>query len=161
MFRKRDADKVGWFNTKLHRVTDREYFMRLLTLGDCYIIPEVLSYIRAHAGTQTAQAKRKKHASILEWYKFTVAVIMASTPETDLSHLGIEKIRKWQASGCVSVMYRLLPKLHKKEYRKQFLEAYQIGYAEGALLMPFKYYLQRKLTGKRFKKQEIARQFTV
>jgi glycosyltransferase involved in cell wall biosynthesis len=66
MFRKADAMKIGNFNSQLMVLTDREYYFKLLTLGDCYIMPESLCYVRDHADTQSHAMKKNTLTSYLK-----------------------------------------------------------------------------------------------
>ena len=61
MFRKRDL-YVGKFNPEYICVVDLDMWLRLLTVGDCYIIPETLAYFRIHP----SQASNKN--SIRNWF---------------------------------------------------------------------------------------------
>lgn len=143
MFRKTAVAKIGTFNTQLYRTTDKEYYLRLLTTGDCYVIPEVLSCIRAHTGSQSAKLRGQDHKNILEAYRFIKFVKNASTPETDLTAFGINARLKQRATICAIAMYKLLPHLHKKESRKLFRQAYQIVKKEGVWLAPLSHYFRK------------------
>jgi glycosyltransferase involved in cell wall biosynthesis len=139
MFRKISVEKVGNFNPALYRTTDKEFFLRLLTTGDCYIIPEALSSIRSHSGSATtnAQKKEKEYENMLEGYRYINILKKESTPITNLTHAGIDELLKTRATSCAAVMYKLIPKLYKKKNRKLFKEAFRIAKSEGVLLDPW------------------------
>jgi len=45
--------KVGNFSSEYVQYTDWKMWIRLLTVGDCYILPEILAYVRFHPGTNS------------------------------------------------------------------------------------------------------------
>jgi glycosyltransferase involved in cell wall biosynthesis len=53
MFRRRDL-YVGLFNRWKYWVGDHEMWMRLLGVGDAYVVPEILSFIRVHDDRESA-----------------------------------------------------------------------------------------------------------
>jgi hypothetical protein len=143
MFRQAHVAKVGKFNNQLFKVTDKEYYLRLLSVGDCYVIPEVLSYIRVHANMQTNIIKERKYDLVFEKYRYFHSINKYSAPDDPLQP-HICKGLKRRAIKCAKVAYKLLPKLYKKEARRKFKTALQIGKAEGVLFAPLKYYLLQK-----------------
>lgn len=140
MFRKSDL-RVGNFNAQYFCLVDWEMWLRLLTIGDCYIFPESLSYFRVHPG----QASKK----ILNDYKFTFEdyffykdIQTRNRFDLDLSHLGIQKMIKRRAVFCAKAMYKMLPKTLRKKERSIFKTAFKIAYNEKVLLAPFSGYLR-------------------
>lgn len=65
-------------------------------------------------------------------------------PKTNPDDAKINADIKKKAIRSAAVMYEMLPKLHKKESRKLFKEAYQIGASEGVLFTPVLHYLKPK-----------------
>jgi len=155
MFRKSDAEKVGMFNPQLIKFTDREYYLRLLTLGDCYLIPETFSYVRSHPDTQSSLIQGKKHELIFERHRFNTSVGKLSTPATGPVRFEINETIKRSALRSAAVMYEMLPKLHKKKSRALFKKAFHIGYSEGVLLKPVLHYLQWKYVKRLIGKKQI------
>lgn len=153
MFRHADVKKVGKFNPQLLKLTDREYYLRLLTLGDYYIIPENLSYVRSHPNTQSAKVRGKTHDLILERYWFMMSVKKESAPKTKNLYPEIDADIKKKAVRSAAVMYEMLPKIYKKESRKLFKKAFQIGHSEGVLFAPVLHYLQWKYITKLFERK--------
>lgn len=151
MFRMADVKKTGKFNPQLLQLTDREYYMRILTLGDCYVIPEPLSCVRSHGVRQSAINKQHKYKNAFERYRFMTSV-KANTPQTDPMCPAINAALQRETISCAAIMYKLLPKIYKKENRELFKSAFQISYSEGALFAPLSYYLKpkyvKKLIGK-------------
>lgn len=157
MFRKADAEKIGRFDPHFLQFTDREYYLRLLSLGDCYVIPEVLCYVRSHENTQTVLIMKKKHERVFERYRLLESVKNTKTPEPDPIKIGIDAELKKRAVRCAAVLYEVLPKLYKKENRNLFKTAFQIGYSEGVLLMPLTTYLRWHYIVRLFgKKKEMS-----
>ena len=144
MFR-RAGLKVGKFNPELLSLTDLEFYLRQLTLGDCYIIPETLSFIRTHTGMQTSQNKGKKHQKTFERYRFMNFVKKASTSNSPKIESLIEGHIKKRAIRSAAVMYEVLPTIYKKESRNMFVKAFQIGLSEKALFTPILHVLQGKI----------------
>jgi len=153
MFRKADVKKVGKFNPQLIALTDTEYWLRLLTLGDCYMIPEILCDFRAHEGTQTVFVRKKRYERIFEVYRFLTCVKMAGVPKTDSVYSEIDLLIKQSAIRCTVVMFKLLPKLYKKENRIQFRKAFKIGYSQSVLVTTLKQYLKWKYIVKLLKEE--------
>ncbi len=148
MFRKEAIYRIGKFHPQLLRLTDLEYYLRLLSIGDCYVVPERLSYIRVHGNTQSAIIKTKPKRDIFEQYHYMTYVKKASGSEgPSIQKLIDLKIHK-RAIRVAAIMYEVLPKLYKKQNRIIFKEAFQIGRSEGVLFAPISYYLK----GKYFKK---------
>ena len=59
MFRKKHLS-VGKFSDEYRQYVDWEYWTRLLTVGDCYVIPEILAYVRFHPGTVSKAQKKEE-----------------------------------------------------------------------------------------------------
>jgi glycosyltransferase involved in cell wall biosynthesis len=152
MFRK-EGLKVGRFDPHLIKLTDLEFYLRLLTTGDCYIIPERLSYIRAHAETQTAKNLRKKPVLVFERYRFMTNIKNISPPITSQTQAAIDAHIKQRAVRCALLMYEMVPRLYKRESRTIFKKAFQIARAHGVLLAPFTHHLLWDHIGKRLKGQ--------
>lgn len=160
MFRKKDADKLGLFNPKMWKLTDREYYLRLLSVGDCYVIPELLSYVRSHGSRVSAQARNQKAKLIIEYYHFIYSVLKNATKETDPDYRQIkERVRK-SAIRCAALVLELLPGAYKKENRALLKAAYEIAASEKVVLAPLSHYLKldyiKKLTGKEPKAKVAA-----
>jgi len=67
MFRRRDLN-VGYFKTDLKWLIDWDMWLRLLTVGDCFIIPKVLTCFRLHEGQGTVQLRKKSLDKFEEYY---------------------------------------------------------------------------------------------
>lgn len=143
MFRSKDAKTIGGFHPQLHQLLDWEYYMRLLNLGDCYIVPSSLSYVRVHADRQSAKFRRTSYTAVFEKYTFITSVSQ-QTPKTDPLYAEINADLKKKAIRCAAVMYEMLPGFYKRENRKIFKIAYGIGASKGVLLAPILHYSKLK-----------------
>ena len=121
------------FNSAYSWIDDWDYYARLLRRGDCYIIPEVLSYLRTHPG-QLSYQNFKNYAHYLERYDFftqfrTNEDYSFSFPKKDLDRL----IRK-QAYFCAITLRKALPGMNKKGKRALIRKAFSILRKEGILI---------------------------
>lgn len=135
MFRRTDL-KIGRFNPALRVTIDLEFWLRLLNLGDCYVIPEVLSYFRIHGETVTAKAKSTDHLFAFEGYQMILCIKETTADASPQIENRIKELIKIRAAGCAAIVYKVLPRLHKKENRKLFRKAFKIAKTEGVLLEP-------------------------
>jgi glycosyltransferase involved in cell wall biosynthesis len=150
MFRRSDLEKAGKFDPNKHQFIDLDVWIRLLTIGDCYIVPEALSYQRSHAGALTSANFRSNrftfedyelHRDLREGRGFTV----------DVSDMNINAAVRGKAALCAKVMYKMLPKLHEAESRQKFVRAFKIARKEGVLLAPLVAFIKRKVSGNKKK----------
>jgi glycosyltransferase involved in cell wall biosynthesis len=156
MFRKKDAEKIGKFNPELIQLVDRDYYIKLLNLGDCYVIPEALAYIRSHPNTQTMFVRDKKYELIFERYRFLKSVKSSITSPSDPNSAEINEHFKNAAVRSAAVIFEVLPKLYKKENINILKSALKIGYVEGVLLAPFSRYLQWNYLSKLLRRNKKA-----
>ncbi|MEP6512760.1 MAG: glycosyltransferase family 2 protein [Parafilimonas sp.] len=155
MFRK-SALKVGKFATdpNLSGLNDWEMWLRMLTVGDCYIIPETLSYFRAHTSQFSAKNLNNFNFTFQDYY-FYKLIETKNVYNIDLSKISIDKIVKKRATYCSHIMYKILPELYKKKSRQIFRRAFKIAYSEGVIGKEFFLELfnvfKRNTVGKVFK----------
>jgi glycosyltransferase involved in cell wall biosynthesis len=129
MFRKRDL-KVGNFSSEYIQYTDWEMWLRLLTVGDCYIVPEVLVYVRFHPGTNSKAQKRRRFVLCFEEYKLCKDV-QQKKYNIDIMGSGIDEAVKKRAVVCIKqAMLKNIPELYKKQNREAFGRAFRIAYTE-------------------------------
>ncbi len=136
MFRARDLT-VGKFSDEYRQYVDYEMWIRLLTKGDCYIIPEILTYVRFHADTNSNDLKKQQFVLCFEEYKLTKAV---QQHKYDINYDGfdIDKAVKERAAACIRrAMLRNIPWLHLSSRRKVFMEAFRIAREENMLTSIF------------------------
>ena len=102
-------------------------WLRLLTTGDCYIVPETLAFFRKHGW----QASDK--SQIRNWfdeYYFYRDVKKHNTYNVDLAKLDIDNVVKRKAKKCVKRLSSLLPHFYKKGNLSLIIEGLKIGRAE-------------------------------
>ncbi|MHA4842642.1 glycosyltransferase family 2 protein [Flavitalea antarctica] len=134
MFRK-SALSVGNFNTDYICLVDWDLWLRILTVGDCYIIPETLSYFRVH-DKQASKLIMKNYQYTFEEYAFYKAIKSDNVLQLDLSRLEIDEMIKKRATFCAKVMYKSAAGIFRKKSRKNFLKALKIASSEKVLLSP-------------------------
>ena len=134
MFRK-SALHIGNFNTSYTCLVDWEMWLRLLTVGDCYIIPETLSYFRVH-DKQASKLIMNDYKYTFEDYAFYRSVKSENALELDLSKLDIDRMIKKRATFCSKAMYKLLPHILRKNHRENFVRAFKIARKEKVLFAP-------------------------
>lgn len=60
LFRKRDGDRIGWFDTRYRYASeDKDFFARLSKLGPIVYVPQVVSYYRRGHASLTRSHQRK------------------------------------------------------------------------------------------------------
>lgn len=128
MFRKSNL-WLGNFDKDFLYFIDWEMWIRQLSIGDCYIVPEYLSYFRVH-DKQVSKMVMKNLLNYCETYYFYKAVKEKNSSRVNFSEFGMDKLIKEKAANCIKGILKLLPRLHKKEYRKLFKQAIKIIYNE-------------------------------
>ena len=136
MFRRADL-RVGNFNPAYYCLVDWEMWLRLLCIGDCFIIPETLSYFRVHS-SQASQKILKDYKYTFEEYFFYKEIQIHNRYQLDLSKLEINKIIKKRAAYCAKAMYRLLPRIYQRKERSILVKAFKIANQEKVLLSPLR-----------------------
>ncbi len=130
MFRKKHADQVGLFTTKYQQYVDFDYWIKLLTLGDCYLIPEILVDIRFHPGTVSNQIKNRKFQRCFEDYQIRKDV-QQGLYGIDTAGTRIDEMVHRYAMICVkAAMLKTIPRLHKANFRSAFARAFSIAARE-------------------------------
>lgn len=134
MFRKSNLD-LGPFKVGLLWLPDWEMWIRQLTAGDCYIIPEPLVYIRNH-GQQLTKKVMKYFINYFEEYDLCIAIKENKGYNIDKSGIDMDQVIRSRATNCATAMYKLIPRLHKKQERSIFLKAFKIAATEKVLFIP-------------------------
>lgn len=130
MFRKKHLGSQG-FNPEYTALTDLNLWLRLLTKGDGFFIPEVLSYFRMHE-TQTTNLNLIKNR--FDEYFFYKILQTKNDYNTDISKLNLDKVIKTKAIKSGRAMYLVANKLYKKDNRIIFKKSFRIAYTEGVVL---------------------------
>lgn len=139
MFRK-SALKIGLFNTKYTCLVDWDMWLRILTAGDCFIIPETLSYFRVH-DTQASRLIMNDYKYTFEDYEFYKIIKTDNPLSLDLSKLDLDTMIAKRATFCAKAMYKLLPHISDKKNRQNFIRAFKIAWSENVMLAPLSRFL--------------------
>jgi glycosyltransferase involved in cell wall biosynthesis len=134
MFRRSNLN-LGFFKPGLIWLPDWEMWIRQLTAGDCYIIPEPLVYIRNH-GQQLTKKVMKYFINYFEEYDLCKAIKEDAGYHINKKGIDMDQVVKHRATNCASAMYKLIPRLYKKSDRAIFLKAFKIAAAEKVLFAP-------------------------
>ena len=129
MFRRSNL-KLGYFRTDLVWLCDWEMWLRHLTVGDCYLIPEVLSYIRKHPGSGTEALTKKGFANYFEDYDFYKSLATPNGNGYAISKAEMQMLLKHRARNCAKAMLKSIPKLHQKTFRNVFVKGFKIAFTE-------------------------------
>lgn len=136
MFRKKHLS-VGKFSTEFSQYVDWEYWIRLLSVGDCYIVPEKLAYVRFHPGTVSKEQKKKRFILCFEEYKLCKDVQQGKYG-IDTAGSDIEEAVRRTAANCIRRgMLKTIPELHKRESREAFRKALKIARNENLFFTTF------------------------
>jgi glycosyltransferase involved in cell wall biosynthesis len=127
---------VGKFNDNYLFLSDWEMWLRLLNIGDCYIIPEPLAHIRAHS-SQVTVTVMKNAINYFEAYEMSKSLKNDPTYHFDFSGINIDSIIKQRAKHLSKGMLRQIPRLHNAKNREIFRKAFRILYKEKVLLRSF------------------------
>ena len=132
MFRRANLT-VGSFRPQFSYLTDWDMWLRQLSVGDCYIIPEPLSYFRVH-DNQTTVSILKNLANYFEEYYFYKGIQEHNPYKLDFSEFDIDTLVKRKAADCVKVIIKVLPRLVEKKNWPVLNKAIGILYAEKVLV---------------------------
>ncbi len=133
---RRENIKLGKFNPNYTWLIDYDMWIRHLTVGDCYVIPEPLIFIRNHEGQITKMVMRN-FINHFEEYQLCKILQKSNPYNIDLSGIDIRQVVKKKAAKCAKAMYKALPSLHKKEERSLFLKAFKIAFKERIIFSTF------------------------
>jgi glycosyltransferase involved in cell wall biosynthesis len=134
MFRRSGLDTIGRFNPDYSCLVDLNLWLRLLTTGDAYFIPETLSYFRIH-GNQLSN--KNNFNNRFDEYYFYKAAKTKNEYKVDLFNLNIDDIIKSKAITCVKAMFKSIPGLYKKKQRDIVRKGLKVAFTEHVLLTSF------------------------
>lgn len=141
MFRSANVDKVGKFSANFICLADLDYWCRHLTIGDCYFVPETLSYFRVH---DMQVSFLQNYANWFDEYAFYKRVQQYNDYKVPAESLNVAKTVKKTALKSAGAIYPLLPQLHKKQKRKMLAEALKIAFREQVLLSSLFIHITKK-----------------
>ena len=104
-------------------------WIRHLSIGDCYIIPEILSYFRVH-DKQVSRMVMKNMLQYCESYYFYKTIRKMKNAMVDFAEIDIDGLVKEKAANCIRGMIKLIPRLYKKENRVMFNKVLKIVITE-------------------------------
>lgn len=143
MFRKSNLH-LGKFKPEFTWVTDWDLWLRHLSIGDCYIIPEVLTYTRLHDLQVTASA-RKDYRTYYEKYDLYKIIKAKNEYQINLAEVNIDGLIKKRATELAMVLPHTILNFKKKEARKVFKKAMKAAYDEGVIMTSFRLLTKRFL----------------
>lgn len=132
MFRRANLT-VGGFRSEFTYLTDWDMWLRQLSVGDCYIIPEALSYFRVHANQCTAYVL-KNLSNYFEDYYFYKEIKEHNQYKLDFSELDIDALVKRKAADCIKVIIKVIPRLVENKNWQVLNRAFNILYSEKVIL---------------------------
>lgn len=136
MFRAADLS-VGKFSNEYRQYVDYEMWIRLLTKGDCYIVPEILTYVRFHGDTNSSDLKRQRFVLCFEEYKLAKA-IQQHKYDIKFDGFDIDSAVRERAAACIrQALLRNIPSLHISARRRVFADALRIAKNENMLTAIF------------------------
>jgi glycosyltransferase involved in cell wall biosynthesis len=121
------------FRSDLVYLMDWDMWLKLLSVGDCYILSERLVFSRLHATQMTAKLKAD-YSLVFEEYSFY--------KEIDEKHLYAidsrlrHKKRKIKAASVASIAYKTLLHIRNRKKRSLFKKAFPIAVRENVLFDP-------------------------
>ena len=132
---RKDNLYLGPFRTDVIWLIDAEMWLRHLTAGNCYIIPEPLACIRIHQSQVTTKVMYN-FVNYFEEYYLCKAIKEHKGYTIDTSGIDMEAIVKMRAAKCAKVMYKVLPQLYKKSKWQIFKHAFKIAGEEHVIVKP-------------------------
>jgi glycosyltransferase involved in cell wall biosynthesis len=133
MFRKSDL-RVGKFSNKYTCLVDLEMWLRLLTVGDIFIIPEVLSYFRHHPKQASTKTNVQNWIDEYNFYKDAQTFNPYKLSEARFETLGLDKVIRDRAVHCSKGMLRIMHKLQNANNRKRIQKAFLIAAREKVII---------------------------
>jgi glycosyltransferase involved in cell wall biosynthesis len=123
IFRRSNLFLGGFRNYKW--LVDWEMWTRHLTIGDCYIIPEILCSIRNEGSQETTHIYRN-FIHLFEEYEWCKKIKTDNEYGLDFTVFDIDFVLKAKATELGRVLIKSLPRLNSKQKRKTFLKAFYI-----------------------------------
>jgi glycosyltransferase involved in cell wall biosynthesis len=118
------------FRTDLSWILDWEMWIRQLLEGDCFIVSERLTFIRAHAN-QATTILRENCLARFEEYQLYSDIYAGQKLEIDQEIL--YRLVKSKAKNCAVVAFKKILKINKKAHMEIFLRALRIAIKEQVL----------------------------
>jgi glycosyltransferase involved in cell wall biosynthesis len=141
MFRKANL-WLGNFSSDYIFYLDWDMWLKQLSIGDCYIIPEFLSYFRVHQ-KQVSKMVMKTFLNYYEVYHFYRAIRTEKKYKIDFTEFDIDSLIKRKAILCSNAIPKLLFRLNKKENLVLLKKILKIVYNEKVVFQSFIEWLKK------------------
>jgi glycosyltransferase involved in cell wall biosynthesis len=129
---------LGGFKKDMLWFVDWEMWIKHLSIGDAYFIPETLLYTRKHAGQVTNAVVKKNFSYRFDEYHFYKFIKEKNVYNLDLSKVDMDGLIKKKAKSCTKeVVFKVLPKLYKADLRTPFQRALKIAVKEKVFFSSF------------------------
>jgi len=119
---------------KLKCLIDLEMWVRHLSIGDCHLIPEPLSYGRDHADSITQREVMKNYTMVYESYDLCKAISQNNVYRLNFTEAEINSLLKKKAITCTLIIPHMLLKNRKKENFSLMTKSLKIARKEKVLL---------------------------
>lgn len=132
MFRRSNLH-LGQFDPTMSYIIDWDMWLRHLAVGDCYIIPETLSYFRVHP-TQHTKNALKTLSNYFEVYYFYKKIAQDPVFTAIVPAEQLQKLVKEKAAKCTNALPKLVGRLTERQGRRMFLDILRIIRSEHVAL---------------------------
>ena len=112
MFRKSNL-KVGGFLDGFSWLPDWDMWLKQLSVGDCYIIPDRLVHYRMHS-TQATVLLTENYSTRFEEYEFFKIICKDNRYQLEGFEKILKKIKRRKASSCVRLGYKSILNFRRK-----------------------------------------------
>jgi glycosyltransferase involved in cell wall biosynthesis len=143
MFRKSNL-YLGQFNTAYSWIPDWDMWVRQLTVGDCYIIPEVLSYFRQHKNQATIKLGKDFYRQYEE-YEFYKSLQIQNPYKLDLQQINFKSILQSKGATYLKSSIKELTKSGLRKNGTRLLYSIKIFFSERLFLKPLMILLPTKV----------------
>ena len=124
---------LGKFKPEFPWVADWDLWLRHLSVGDCYIVPQVLSYTRVHNQQVTASVKQS-YRTYYEKYDLYKLIKNNNEYGINLSEIHFDALIKKRATELAMVVPHTVLNLRKPEARRVLKKALFAAYKEKVVL---------------------------
>lgn len=154
MFRSSNLS-VGTFRNDVTWLPDWEMWIRQLNVGDAFFIPEPLAFVRNHA-QQLTKTVMKKFINYFEEYNMCRDIRDKNGYNIDTSGIDMNKIVKTRAENVAKAMYKLIPRVYKKDERAIFFRAFKIARKEHVIFSSLKQIFKKAPSKKILTIEEVS-----
>ena len=127
---------LGDFNTNYTYILDWDMWLRHLSIGDCYILPQTLSYFRVHS-KQVTKTALKQSLNYFEVYEFYKKVRDENPYRLDFGAFDIDSLVKQKATKCANAIPKIMFKPNRQGSLKLLMKATKIIIKEKVFFISF------------------------